>query len=239
MPRTSAAAARSSIDLIVFDCDGVLVDSEVLACRAVADTLAAFGYTVAAEIIAERFIGVSNKDMYAALAADLGGALPAEFDAAMKRRALALFARELKAIAGLDTVLPQLTMHKCVASSSLPDDILWKLRQTDLLRWFRPEAIFSTALVARGKPAPDIFLHAARVARAAPARSIAIEDSGPGVAAAKAAGMATFGFTGGSHCRPGHDARLVAAGADLVFSEMRELPGLIAATERTLSGTRP
>ena len=238
MPRNSRAAAPPGIDLVVFDCDGVLVDSEVLACRAVADTLAAFGYVVAAESIAERFIGVSNRDMYAALAAETGGALPSDFDAAMKRGALALFERELKAIAGLETMLPQLAVAKCVASSSLPDDLLWKLRQTDLLRWFPPAAIFSTALVARGKPAPDIFLYAADKMGTLPARSIAVEDSAPGVTAAKAAGMATFGFTGGSHCRPGHDARLVAAGADLIFDDMRQLPGLIAARDPVVSGTR-
>lgn len=227
------------IDLLVFDCDGVLVDSEVLACRAVADTLATFGHTVPVESIAERFTGVSNRDMYAALAADIGGPLPEEFDAAMKRCALELFKRELNAIAGLATVLPQLAVAKCVASSSLPDDIVWKLRQTDLLRWFPTTAIFSTALVARGKPAPDIFLYAAEKMGVSPGCSIAIEDSAPGVIAAKAAGMATLGFTGGSHCSPGHEARLKAAGADLVFADMRELPGLIAVRAPSVSGKRP
>src|SRR5229473_2555310 len=213
MPRNNRAA-HPGIDLVVFDCDGVLVDSEVIACRAVVDTLAA-------------------------LAADLGGALPEDFDATMKRHAFELFERELKAIAGLETVLPLLAMAKCVASSSLPDDLLWKLRRTDLLRWFPPAAIFSTALVARGKPAPDIFLYAAARMGASPQRSIAIEDSAPGVAAAKAAGMTALGFAGGSHCRLGHDARLAAAGADLVFSDMRELSGLIAARDQRFSETRP
>lgn len=219
------------IDLVVFDCDGVLVDSEVLACRAVADTLAAFGHPIGAESIAERFTGVSNKDMYAALATDIGGPLPEEFDAAMKRCALDLFERELTAIAGLAAVLPQLAVAKCVASSSLPDDIVWKLRRTDLLRWFPTTAIFSTALVARGKPAPDIFLYAAEKMGVSPGCSIAVEDSAPGVIAAKAAGMATFGFTGGSHCSLGHEARLKAAGADLVFADMRDLPRLITASQ--------
>lgn len=239
MPRNREAATRSGIDLVVFDCDGVLVDSEVLACQAVADTLAAFGHVVAAESIAERFTGVSNRDMYAVLAADIGSSLPDDFDAAMKRCALELFERELKAIADLETVLPRLAVAKCVASSSLPDDLVWKLQRTDLLRWFPPAAIFSTVLVARGKPAPDIFLYAAAKMDASPARSIVIEDSAPGVTAAKAAGMVTFGFTGGSHCRPGHEARLAAAGADLIFSDMRELPGLIAARDPAVSGTRP
>jgi HAD superfamily hydrolase (TIGR01509 family) len=238
MPRNSRAAAPPGVDLVVFDCDGVLVDSEVLACRAVADTLAAFGHSIDVESIAERFIGVSNKDMYAALAVDIGRALPEGFDAAMKRCALDLFERELAAIAGLAMVLPRLAIAKCVASSSLPDDIVWKLRRTDLLRWFEPPAIFSTTLVARGKPAPDIFLYAAEKMGASPGRSIAVEDSGPGVTAAKAAGMVTFGFAGGSHCRPGHAARLKSAGADLVFADMRELPDLIAARS-TVSGTRP
>jgi HAD superfamily hydrolase (TIGR01509 family) len=239
MPRNRDAAKRSGVDLVVFDCDGVLVDSEVLACRAVVDTLAAFGHCVTTESIAERFTGVSNRDMYAVLAADIGGALPGDFDTAMKRCALELFERELKAIADLETVLPRLAIAKCVASSSLPDDLVWKLRRTDLLRWFPPAAIFSTALVARGKPAPDIFLYAAAKMGASPARSIAIEDSAPGVTAAKAAGMATFGFTGGSHCRSGDEARLAAAGADVIFSDMRELLGLIAARDPAVSGTRP
>jgi len=99
MPRNSDAAAPPGVDLVVFDCDGVLVDSEVLACRAVVETLAAFGHAVAAESIAERFIGVSNRDMYAALAVDTGGKLPEGFDAAMKRCALELFDRELNPIA--------------------------------------------------------------------------------------------------------------------------------------------
>src|SRR5690242_19632583 len=112
MPRNSRAAAPPGVDLVVFECDGVLVDSEVLACRAVADTLAAFGHSIDVESIAERFIGVSNKDMYAALAVDIGRALPEEFDAALKRCALDLFERELAAIAGLAMVLPRLAIAK-------------------------------------------------------------------------------------------------------------------------------
>ena len=92
------------IDLVIFDCDGVLVDSEVIACRAVAETLQAIGHAIAPEAVAERFAGMSNKDMYAHLARELG-TLPAEFDAEMNRRAAAIFARELKAMAGVEAVL--------------------------------------------------------------------------------------------------------------------------------------
>ncbi len=230
MPRNSPAA----FDLIIFDCDGVLVDSEVIACRAVADTLSAFGYAVTADIIAERFTGISDKDMYAILAAELGSAWPADFDAAMQRRARERFERELRAVPGVEAAVAQLAMKRCVASSSVPENLAYKLRRTGLFDLFSP-AIFSTVLVARGKPAPDIFIYAAAQMGSAASRSLVIEDSAPGVTAAKAAGMTAFGFAGASHCRPGHAERLAAAGADLVFADMRELPRLIAQRNATLT----
>jgi HAD superfamily hydrolase (TIGR01509 family) len=221
-PRNSGAR----LDLVIFDCDGVLVDSEVIACRAVAEALQAIGQALSAENIAERFIGFSNKDMYAALEAERGATLPPDFDADMNRRAAAMFERELRPMTGLEQALAQLPMAKCVASSSTPHMLARKLRWAGLDAWFG-EAVFSAALVARGKPAPDIFLHAAAAMGAAPARALVIEDSAPGVLAAKAAGMTAFGFTGGSHCRPGHGERLAAAGADRIFSEMSLLPSLL------------
>jgi HAD superfamily hydrolase (TIGR01509 family) len=225
-----------SFDLVIFDCDGVLVDSEVIACRAVAETLAEIGHGLTPEAVAERFTGMSDRDMYAALAQDRGAPLPAGFDAAMNARAAALFAQELRAIPGVAAVLAGLALARCVASSSTPEMLAQKLAWTGLAPWFGA-AIFSTALVARGKPAPDIFLYAAERLGAGPARCLVIEDSLPGIRAAKAAGMTAFGFAGGSHCRAGHDEMLVAAGADLVFSAMRDLPRLIA--EHGLSETRP
>jgi HAD superfamily hydrolase (TIGR01509 family) len=137
-----------------------------------------------------------------------------------------MFERELRPMTGLEQALAQLPMAKCVASSSTPHMLARKLRWAGLDAWFG-EAVFSAALVARGKPAPDIFLHAAAAMGAAPARALVIEDSAPGVLAAKAAGMTAFGFTGGSHCRPGHGERLAAAGADRIFSEMSLLPSLL------------
>jgi HAD superfamily hydrolase (TIGR01509 family) len=227
-PRNSCA-----IDLVIFDCDGVLVDSEIIACRAVAETLQAIGHAIAPEAVAERFAGMSNKDMYALLEREFG-ALPAEFDAEMNRRAAAIFARDLKAMTGVEAVLAGLTMRACVASSSTPEGLVRKLEWTGLTRWF-PDAVFSTAAVARGKPAPDIFLYVAERLSVVPARALVIEDSLPGVVAAKAAGMTVFGFTGGSHCRPGHGERLVAAGAERVFAEMSALPELIAQRNATFT----
>lgn len=222
-PRISAGA----FDLVIFDCDGVLVDSEVLACRAVAEALASIGHELSAEAVAERFVGISNKDMYAALERERGAKLPADFDAAMNRIAAALFERELRAMPGLDRALASLAERRCVASSSTPAMLAKKLAWTGLSASFG-DAVFSAAAVARGKPAPDLFLYAAERMATAPARALVVEDSVPGIQAAKEAGMAVFGFTGGSHCRPDHGARLAEAGADLVFREMSALPALIA-----------
>jgi HAD superfamily hydrolase (TIGR01509 family) len=216
-----------SVDLLIFDCDGVLVDSEVIACDAVAAALAAVGPALSAETIGERFVGMSNKDMYAALERERGAPLPAGFDAEMNRLAAERYARELKAMPGLGAALALLAQRKCVASSSSPAMLAKKLDWAGLTSWFEG-AVFSAAEVARGKPAPDIFLHAALRMGAAPARALVIEDSEPGVIAGKAAGMTVFGFTGGSHCRAGHGERLAAAGADLVFSDMIALPSLVA-----------
>jgi HAD superfamily hydrolase (TIGR01509 family) len=224
----------AAVDLLIFDCDGVLVDSEMIAREAVAAALAAIGHAASPESIGERFVGMSNKDMYAALERDRGAPLPAGFDAEVNRIAAERFARELRPMAGLLSILPLLPQRRCVASSSTPAMLARKLDWAGLAARF-DGAVFSTALVARGKPAPDIFLHAAERMGAHPARALVIEDSAPGILAAKAAGMTAFGFTGGSHCRPGHGDRLAAAGADLVFSGMSALPALIAQRKATFT----
>ena len=217
----------SAFDLVIFDCDGVLVDSELLACRAVAEALASIGHELSADAVAERFVGISNKDMYSALERDRGAPLPADFDAAMTRIAASLFERELAAMPGLDRALAALGQRRCVASSSTPAMLAKKLAWTGLAAEFG-DAVFSAASVKRGKPAPDLFLYAAERMAVAPARALVVEDSVPGIAAAKEAGMTVFGFTGGSHCKPDHGDRLAAAGADLIFAEMSALPALIA-----------
>jgi HAD superfamily hydrolase (TIGR01509 family) len=224
----------AAFDLVIFDCDGVLVDSEVIACHATAEALHAIGHAVSAETVSQRFMGISNRDMYAALEIDMGRALPAGFDADMNRRAALRFERELRAMPGLDASLSSLGLATCVASSSTPDVLAAKLRWAKLAHWFG-DAVFSTAMVARGKPAPDIFLYAAQRMSVAVERCLVIEDSASGITAAKAAGMTAFGFIGGSHCRAGHAGWLTDAGADLVFSEMRALPALMAQRNATLT----
>jgi HAD superfamily hydrolase (TIGR01509 family) len=222
-------------DLVIFDCDGVLVDSEVIACRAVSEALAEFGLRLGVDEIAERFIGTSGKDMYAALEAEWGCALPEALRTRVAARSRELFDRELRPVAGVAAALAELAGPRCVASSSGPEAIGYKLGRTDLLRCFEPAALFSSHMVSRGKPAPDLFLHAARCMRAVPERCLVIEDSVPGVTAAKVAGMTAYGFIGASHCRPEHKGRLSAAGADLVFAEMPELLTLIGQRNATFT----
>ena len=223
MPRSSGAP----YDLLIFDCDGVLIDSEVIVCRVEVQALAEVGYAIDLERFMERFIGKSARDGRALIEAELGRKLPSGFGADAARRVAEAFARELAAVAGVEQALAALPIAKCVASSSLPDRLAHTLAVTGLAKWFG-DAVFSVSMVARGKPAPDLFLPAATAMGADPARCLVIEDSAPGTAAAKAAGMTAFGFVGASHCRPGHDQRLAAAGADLIFADMRELPRLIA-----------
>jgi HAD superfamily hydrolase (TIGR01509 family) len=222
-PRSSG----SPFELLIFDCDGVLVDSEVIVCRVEVQAFAEIGYSIELERFMERFIGKAARDSRAIIEAELGRPLPSDFGAETARRVAEAFARELKPVDGVSEALARLSNRKCVASSSLPDRLAYTLGLTGLAEWFGA-AIFSAAMVARGKPAPDLFLHAAEQMRTAPSRCLVIEDSAPGIIAAKAAGMIAFGFAGAAHCRPGHAEGLTTAGADLVFNEMRALPELVA-----------
>jgi HAD superfamily hydrolase (TIGR01509 family) len=213
-------------DLIVFDCDGVLIDSEVLACRTEAACLAENGMAISAEEIMERYVGVSDTVMFADIARRHGRALPADFPETVRRRVAAAFETDLLPMAGVEAMLQGLTGCRCVASSSAPERLRHSLSVTGLLRYFQPH-IFSATQVARGKPAPDLFLFAAATMQAAPEKCLVVEDSLAGVQAAVAAGMLVIGFTGGGHCRPDHAARLSAAGASTVAADMGQLARLI------------
>lgn len=213
--------------LVIFDCDGVLIDSEVVACRVDAACLTEIGVTITAEQVMERYVGIGLVEMLADIAAKAGRELPADLADAMRRRTAAAFESELMAIAGVDAVLTALRLPRCVASGSEPARIRQSLTLTGLLHHFEPH-VFSATQVAHGKPAPDLFLFAAATMGVAPAECQVIEDSVAGVRAACAAGMPVLGFTGGSHCRPGHDDRLRSAGATTVFADMWRLPELLA-----------
>lgn len=207
-----------TVDLVIFDCDGVLIDSEPLDCRAVAECLAEDGIPLSADEILERYTGIS----WAAMVADLEarhGPMAADFAERHRRRLWPLLEAELTAIPGITDVLAALECAICVASSSTPEQLRHTLSIVGLFERLSPH-IFSATEVARGKPAPDLFLYAARRMGVGPERCVVVEDSLPGIAAAVAAGMPAIGFTGGSHNRLGHDPRLRDAGAAIVIEDM-------------------
>jgi HAD superfamily hydrolase (TIGR01509 family) len=214
--------------LLVFDCDGVLVDSETVACRVDAELFAEIGIPVGVDEIRDRFVGSSSGQMCETLAREHGVAVTEAFRRRLLDTVLARFETELTAIPGVADALARLPFPRCVASSSEPRRIRRSLELTGLLAAFDPH-LFSARMVARGKPAPDVFLLAAERMGVAPARCVAIEDSVAGVTAARAAGMTVLGFVGGGHCGPALPARLRSAGAAQVFDDMRALPDLVAA----------
>jgi HAD superfamily hydrolase (TIGR01509 family) len=215
-----------NFDLVIFDCDGVLVDSELISCRAHAQTLTRHGYAITEQQVLERFLGVSDREARLSIETEIGRALPDDFEAQVKAATLQFYAGDLRAIANVGEAIAAIDLAKCVASSGTPEKIQHGLTCAGLYDVLAPH-IFSATQVKRGKPAPDLFLFAAEQMRASPARCVVIEDSVPGITGALAAGMSVLGFHGGSHCQPGHADKLRAAGAVVIFDDMRQLPGLV------------
>jgi HAD superfamily hydrolase (TIGR01509 family) len=214
------------LELLIFDCDGVLVDSEVIACRADAACLADIGIAMPADEVMQRYVGISAAEMCVEIEQRFGCKLPADFRDTLWKRTAAAFEAELAPMPGVEAALAALPQRRCVASSSTPERLRHSLSITGLLRFFEPN-LFSATQVARGKPAPDLFLFAAAAMGAEARNSVVIEDSVPGVQAAVAAGMRAIGFAGGSHCGAGHAEGLRAAGAENVIDRMEHLPAAL------------
>ena len=212
---------RSAPELIIFDCDGVLVDSEVLSCRCLSEALADHGIRLDVADALDLFLGRSTGAVLQHYSAQ-GRRLPDSFVADLKARVRRTFQSSLQPIAGIGALLSSLAMPYCVASSSDLDRVSLSLVRTGLAPHFG-DRIYTSQMVARGKPAPDLFLHAADRMQTVPAKTLVIEDSVSGVAAAKAAGMEVWGFVGGSHYES-RDGRAIlrAAGADRVFDRMAD-----------------
>ena len=221
---------NQNFDLIIFDCDGVLVDSEVISCRAHAETLTRHGYPITADQGFNRFLGVSDREARLMIENEISRKLPNDFESQVKQATLQFYADDLRAISYVGEAIAAIGLPKCVASSGTPEKIRHGLTCAGLYDQLAPH-IFSASEVKRGKPAPDLFLFAAEQMQAAPAQCLVIEDSIPGVTGAVAAGMTVLGFHGGSHCPPGHADTLRAAGAIMTFEDMRQLPDLIAQVE--------
>jgi HAD superfamily hydrolase (TIGR01509 family) len=212
-----------AFELVVFDCDGVLVDSERIAVRVEAELLGELGWPLTQAEIVERFMGRSDQFMDEAIEAQLGDRLPADWRDQLQRRYRAAYAADLAPVDGVLEALDRLSTPACVASSGSHDKLRFTLGQTGLYGRFEGR-IFSGYEVANAKPAPDLFLYAAERMGVDPAACAVVEDSRYGVLAARAAGMRAFGYAGGLT-----PAQLLEGEGTTVFHDMRRLPGLLAA----------
>lgn len=214
--------ATDRVDLVIFDCDGVLVDSEKLSIEVDRRVLADLEWSLSRDEILHRFVGRSSAHFRAEIEAHLGRRLPDDWETPYQPWYLDMFARELTAVAGVETALDDITTTTCVASSGAHAKIRRTLGQTGLLPRFDGR-IFSADDVANGKPAPDLFLHAAERLGVSPERCVVVEDSRFGVRAARAAGMRVLGYAGGLT-----PADWLEREGAIVFTDMRELPGLVS-----------
>lgn len=217
-----AREANAVPGLVILDCDGVLVDSEPIAVRIDAQVLARLGWPLTEAEIVERFVGRSHEFMVAEVEAHLGRRLDAGWDDEFTTLYSEAFERELRPVPGVAEALNNIDFPTCVASSGSHAKIERSLRLVGFYERFAGR-IFSAADVEQGKPAPDLFLHAARTMNVEPAQTVVVEDSPFGVEAAHAAGMRAFAYIGGLSL----PERL--ATADVVFSDMRQLPRLLTA----------
>jgi HAD superfamily hydrolase (TIGR01509 family) len=211
------------ISLVIFDCDGVLVDTERIAVRIDVVVLEKLGWPMSEAEVIDRFMGRSDDEMTAEIENHLGRKLPATWEEPFRHLYREAFEAELAPVSGVVEALDALTIPTCVASSGTHEKMRFTLGLTGLYERFAGR-IFSASEVARGKPAPDLFLHAALRMGVPPARCAVVEDSRYGVEAARAAGMRAFGYAGGLASK-----RSLAGPHTIVFEDMRELPRLLAA----------
>ncbi len=187
-------------DLIIFDCDGVLIDSEIISAQMLIDALAALGVQIDLTYVARHFLGRSYPTVMETIRREFNLILPPEFEEEYRARLLARFEQDLRIMPHVAEVLARLKLPFCIATSSSPMRAAKSLALVGLGHLAGPR-LFTSTMVARGKPAPDLFLHAAAQMGADPARCLVIEDSLTGVRAALAAGMPVWRFTGGSHLK--------------------------------------
>jgi HAD superfamily hydrolase (TIGR01509 family) len=217
--------SKQRFGLVIFDCDGVLVDSELITNRVFAQMLNELGIAVSLEDMFERFVGRSMPQCLEIVTKLLGRPVPQHFVEEYQTRSATALKVELKAVPDIETVLAAMRIPYCVASSGTHEKMQTTLGITGLLPKFRGK-MYSVTEVAQSKPFPDVFLHAARQQGVMPADCAVIEDTPTGVRAGVAAGMTVFGYCGLTPKR-----RLTEAGAHHTFEHMRDLPGLLSAAD--------
>ncbi|AXK33110.1 HAD family hydrolase [Streptomyces armeniacus] len=225
-------------DLVIFDNDGVLVDSEPIANRILSAYLSELGHPTTYEDALRDYMGGSVQRVHDLVRERSGQQLPADFDEVLHQRTFETFRRELQPVTGVSEVLEKLAadgVPRCVASSGTHERIRVALHKTGLYAHFGEERIFSSQDVAHGKPAPDLFLHAAAAMGVRPERCAVVEDSPLGVRAALAAGMDVYGYTAMTPPAKLRQAQAEARGesrvdsrAGVLFDDMSALPGLLA-----------
>ncbi len=212
-------------DLVIFDCDGVLLDSEPIANRVDAEQLASIGLKLSPEEIMRRFLGKTKEGVIALAAEMLGRDLPAGFVETWDAALMEALGNEVRAIPGVEEAIRALRIPFCAASNSTPGRLRLSLRTSGLFPLFEGR-LFSAEEVAYPKPAPDLFLHAAKMLGAEPTRCVVIEDTPTGARAATAAGMTVLGYAGAAHA----DRAALAREGARVFDDMKDLAALLAET---------
>ncbi|WP_161960538.1 HAD family hydrolase [Xanthomonas campestris] len=222
-------------ELLISDCDGVLVDSEILADRVMREALAAFVPAEPLEHLLETTFGQTTREVLRRVEEHFALQLPETLLAQIQARSEALIAAEVQPIAGVRQALEQIPLPLAVASNSRRHNVIASVERAGLTARAAGR-IFSADMVERPKPAPDVYLLAARTAGVAPERCLVIEDSPTGATAALAAGMQVLGFTGASHIPQGHGDTLRRIGVLEVFDDMRDLPALFERLAQTRAG---
>ncbi len=220
----------AACELIIFDCDGTLMDSELLVAEVEVEALAENGLTMSAKEFSQRFAGVSSKLVKREIESELGRSLPDDFISKVKAKIKERLWREVKVMPGAHDVLDMLDQPRCICSNADMEKLKIELTKGELWDRFRPY-IFSAYEIPNQekKPKPGLFLHAAKEFGVEPGSCAVIEDSIPGVLAGKAAGMRVIGFTGGAHTHQGHADMLTDAGAETVVRRLVEIPAIIEA----------
>jgi HAD superfamily hydrolase (TIGR01509 family) len=216
--------------LIIFDCDGVLIDSEIIAARVDCEILREHGYEITPEELAHKFAGFTTDRIFEFVGGELGRAFPEEVIHRAQHLTDARLNQEVLPIPGVQEMLDALDDPRCICSNSRTERLEVSLIKAGIWDRFRPYVFSAQAVgTGRGKPAPDVFLHAAKVFETSPDDAIVIEDSVPGVTGAVAAGMRVIGFTGASHSWPGQGEALMDAGALTVVRRLADVPPTLEA----------
>ncbi|OSN00971.1 hypothetical protein AU490_11460 [Lonsdalea populi] len=215
---------KEGVSLMIFDCDGVLVDSEIIGIELTVSLLNQQGVNIGLDEFTHRYSGLAWDELIDQIRADKGATIPPHLRQAFYPLLMNAFADRLVSIAGVQETVSQIPLPRCICSNSSSEQLDFMLTKVGLKPLFTPH-IFSAMDLGpdRGKPCPDIFLHAAQVMNTSPENTLVIEDSVHGVTAAKRAGMLVVGFTGGAHTTPCHRTRLFDAGADRVIDAMPQL----------------